>query len=299
MEADILGWTGQFVMQGMLSLADETKVNLFIPDRQNIYNAQRFTAPDMFGGTGTWRYVSASTGGELLTLMAQRVREMQAAATGAPAAGGRGGRGGGAGGRVATGVRGASLFQGSIPGMEAAAALLNFGRVDLLGPDGAWFGEKVTPAGKEALKAMEAAGIVLNLVRPQGTLLSDVLDNAKKPIMVTGAPTWYDAATLDKFKKNNAAVAIECDPADVDGCVSQVNAATKVVGKGAVLLSVGAGKDRAGALQKLYLALVKAGWTKAEINAMVGAGGGGGGMGTPAPNNLSRYMAAPTGGRGM
>ena len=31
MEADVLGWTGQFVLQGMLNLANETSVNLLIP----------------------------------------------------------------------------------------------------------------------------------------------------------------------------------------------------------------------------------------------------------------------------
>jgi len=295
MEADILGWTGQFVLQGMMNVADETTVNLLIADRLNQYNSQRFAPPDMFSGTGGWQYVRASTAGEMLTLMAQRIRDMQAAAQGTPAiGGGRGGRGGG-GGRVASGVRGASLFQGSIPGMEAAAAALNFGRIDVIGPDGAWFGDKLTPAGKDALKAMEAANIVVNLVRPSGGLLSDVLDNAKKPVMVTGAPTWYDADTVDKLKKNNGAVVVECDPADVDGCVRQLNALTGIVGKGNVLLSVGAGKDRAGAPQKLFLALVKAGWTKDEIFAAAGQAAGRGGPGAPAPNNLSRFMAAPAG----
>jgi hypothetical protein len=295
MEADILGWTGQFVLQGMMNVADETTVNLLIADRLNQYNSQRFAPPDMFSGTGGWQYVRASTAGEMLTLMAQRIRDMQAAAQGTPAiGGGRGGRGG-AGGRVASGVRGASLFQGSIPGMEAAAAALNFGRIDVIGPDGAWFGDKLTPAGKDALKAMEAANIAVNLVRPSGGLLSDVLDNAKKPVMVTGAPTWYDADTVDKLKKNNGAVVVECDPADADGCVRQINTLKDVVGKGNVLLSVGAGKDRGAATQKLFLALVKAGWTKDEIFAAAGQAAGRGGPGAPAANNLSRFMAAPVG----
>jgi hypothetical protein len=295
MEADILGWTGQFVLQGMLNVANETSVNLLIADRLNQYNSQRFAPPDMFSGTGGWQYVRASTAGEMLTLMAQRIRDMQAAAQGAPAiGGGRGGRGGG-GGRVASGVRGASLFQGSIPGMEAAAAALNFGRIDVPGPDGAWFGDKLTPAGKDALKAMEAANIVVNLVRPSGGLLSDVLDNAKKPVMVTGAPTWYDADTVDKLKKNNGAVVVECDPADADGCVRQINTLKDIVGKGNLLLSVGPGKDRSTATQKLFLALVKAGWTKDEIFAAAGQAAGRGGPGAPAANNLSRFMAAPAG----
>jgi len=294
-EADILGWTGQFVLQGMMNVADETTVNLLIADRLNQYNSQRFAPPDISGATErSWQFVKASTNGELLALMTQRIKDMQAAAQGAPAiGGGRGGRGGG-GGRVASGIRGAGVFQGSLATMEAAATLLNFGRIDVPGPDGAWFGEKLTATGKDALKSMEAGTIVVNLVRPPASLLADVLDNAKKPVMVIGLPV-MDAGLLDKFKKNNALAALECDPADVDGCVRQINALKDVVGKGNVLLSVGAGKDRGAATQALFLALVKAGWTKDEIFAAAGQAAGRGGPGAPAANNLSRFGGTPVG----
>jgi hypothetical protein len=162
------------------------------------------------------------------------------------------------------------------------------------GPDGAWFGDKLTAAGKDALKSMDANTIVVNLVRPPAGLLADVLDNAKKPVMVTGLPV-MDAGLLDKFKKNNALAALECDLADVDGCVRQINTLKDVVGKGNVLLSVGPGKDRSAGAQKLFLALVKAGWTKEEIFAAAGQAAGRGGPGAQAPNNLSRFMAAPVG----
>jgi hypothetical protein len=288
MEADILGWTGQFVLQGMLSLADDTSVNLLIPDRLVQYQSQRFTPPDISGATErSWQHVRASTNDELMALMTQRLK----AASGAQQPGAvtlaMAMRGGG-GGRVATGVRGAGIFQGSVAALEAAAAALNFGRVDVLGPDGAWFGDRLTPAGKTALGAMEANTIALNLVRPPASLLADVLDSAAKPIMVTGLPA-MDAALIAKFKKNNALAVLECDPADVDGCVRQLNALKDVVGKNNILLSVGAHKDRAAATQKLFLAAVKAGWTKDELFAAAGQAAGRGGPGAPAPNNLTRF----------
>jgi Zn-dependent M28 family amino/carboxypeptidase len=298
METDILGWTGQFVLQGMLSLASETTVNLLIPDRLVQYQSQRFAPPDISGETGrSWQHVRASTHDELMALMAQRFRTL----SGAQPAGGitmaMAMRGGGGGGRVATGVRGAGIFQGSVATLEAAAAALNFGRVDVLGPDGAWFGDKLTPAGKTALSAMEAGSIVVNLVRPPASLMADVLDSAKKPIMVTGLPA-MDGALLEKFKKNNALAVLECDPADAEGCVREMNALKDVVGKSNLLVSVGAHKDRAGATQKLFLAAVKAGWTKDELFAAAGQAAGRGGPGAAAPNNLSRFMAAG-GGRGF
>jgi hypothetical protein len=186
------------------------------------------------------------------------------------------------------------LFGGSAALLEASAAALSFGRVDVAGPDGVWFGDKLTPAGKEALKSMEGATVVLHLVRPSETLLSDVLDTAKKPILVTGAPG-LTPALVEKFKKNNALAVVECDPADVAGCVRQIETMKGVVGKNNLLMSVGAGANRATAVKDLYLAFAKAGWTKDDIYAMVGQGGGG--MGTPAPNNLSRFQAAPAGPR--
>ena len=289
MEADILGWTGQFVMQGMLSLADETSVNLLIPDRLVQYQSQRFMPPDISGATAqNWQHVRASTHDELMTLLAQRLRPASAGPQGAIVMGG--GRGGG-GGRVTTGVRGAGIFQGSVATLEAAVAALNFGRVDVAGPDGAWFGSTMTPAGKAALAAMEANGIAVNLIRPPAGLLSDVLDSAKKPIMVTGLPA-ADAALLEKFKKNNALAVLECDAADVDGCVRQLNALQDVVGKNNMLVSVGPHKDRAAATQKLFLAAVKAGWTKDELFAAAGQAAGRGGPGAAAPNNLARFGGA-------
>ena len=294
MEADILGWTGQFVLQGMLNLANETSVSLLIPDRLVQYQSQRFAPPDVSGVTErSWQPVRASTHDELMALIAQRLRS----ASGGPqvilaVAGGRGG----GGGRIASGVRGAAIFQGSVATLEAAAAALNFGRVDVPGPDGVWFGDRVTPAGKAALAAMEANAIVLNLVHPSAGLLSDVLDSAKKPVMVTGVPP-MDAALLEKFKKNNALAVLGCDPADADGCVRQLNALKDVVGKSNVLVSVGPHKDRAAATQRIFLAAVRAGWTKDELFAAAGQAAGRGGPGG-APNNLSRFMAAG-GGRGF
>jgi hypothetical protein len=81
MEADVLGWTGQFVLQGMMNVADETAVNLLIADRLNQYHSQRFAPPDISGATDrSWQFVKASTNDELLALMTQRIKDTQATA---------------------------------------------------------------------------------------------------------------------------------------------------------------------------------------------------------------------------
>jgi len=79
-----------------------------------------------------------------------------------------------------------------------------------------------------------------------------------------------DAALLEKFKKNNALAVVECDRADADGCVRQMNALKDIVGKTNVLVSVGPHKERSAATQKLFLAAVKAGWSKDELFAAAG-----------------------------
>ena len=297
-EADILGWTGQFVLQGALNAANETETTMIIADRLDQYNSQRFVVPDVAGeggagggggrGGGGWSYVRASTNGELMAAMTQRIKDMQAA-SGAPAAGGRGGgRGGGGGARYSTGVRGPGIFQGSVETMEAAATLLNFGRVDVAGPDGAWFGDKLAADGKVALKAMDAANITVNLVRPQASLLNDVLDSAQKPIMVTDIGA-MDSALVAKFKAKQALAIVQCDAADVDGCVRKLGATAAVVGKNNLLLSMGAGTNRAQSTRALYMSLLKAKWTRDEINGIVGSG---------AQSSLTRFSPAQGGGRG-
>ena len=136
---------------------------------------------------------------------------------------------------------------------------------------------------------MEANSIALNLVRPPASLLADVLDSAKKPIMVTGLPADGRGACSRSSRRTTPSQSLECDPADVDGCVRQLNALKDIVGKNNVLVSVGAHKDRAAATQKLFLAAVKAGWTKDELFAAAGRLPAGAGPAPRAPNNLSRF----------
>ncbi|MEW5983813.1 MAG: M20/M25/M40 family metallo-hydrolase [Acidobacteriota bacterium] len=290
-EPEILRKTGQFVLQGALNLANETQVDLLIPSRQTLYQALRFSVPDMVGGTQRgWQSVRATTHDELLGLVAERFRLLQAGTQ--TGRGGMSGRGG-ATSRVASGIRDASVFQGSSCLMDLAVLTLGIGRVDVVGGDGVWFGDTVSTAGREALKIMEAGNIVLNLVRPSASLVASVLDAATKPILIT-APPVMDAALVEKFKKNRAAAAIACEVNDVAGCVQQLEAVKGWLGKENLLLSMGAGEDRDEATKTLYMGLVKAGWSAADINAMVGIGTPGE-MGRATPGNLARFVPAAAG----
>ncbi len=118
-DAKILGQTGQFVLQGVLNLANETQANLLIPDRQHIYDAEQLRVTDMLhetaggrggrggrgGGGGGWQFVNASSNAELMNLVNERAKTLTSQAqqpqANAPAAFG-GGRGAGGGARYTT-----------------------------------------------------------------------------------------------------------------------------------------------------------------------------------------------------
>jgi hypothetical protein len=272
-DPEMLRKNGQFVLQGAINVANETAVNLIVPDRIHLYNGMRLT---------------------LLNLND---------------IGGGGGRGGGRGGQ-ATAARGPRLnvalsdpsaFGGTIANIEIAANLLSIGRVDVSARgDGTWFTPGgVTEDGKAALKAFEANRVVLNLVNPGRALLASMLDSAARPFIVSGLTAMPGAELAQRVKAKNVLVAVDFDAAAPQAVAAKLVEFKKAAGDSGNLLLVArvappggrgepAPEPRLGQLdqakQQLYLALVKAGWTKDEIYSMVGVtpprpGGAGGGRG--------------------
>lgn len=326
----ILARTGQFVLQGVLNLANESQANLLIPDRLHIYNAQALTVTDMRGeaqpagrggeaaaggrgGGSAWRYVDASNSADLMERMSTRIKELttptttQAGAAATPAAGR--GAGGAMGTRYQMGARDAGVFNGSIPMLLQASALLNFGRIDIASNDGSWFNfnSGVSVQGREAVKAMEANNIALNLVNPSAKLLGDMLDVTTKPFLVTATGTApIDQAMVTRMNQKNTLLLFECDAADAGGCVNRLQNYKKQFGDSDnLVMSVKrAPSENINAFKKtLYLTLIKSGWTKEEIYAACGVtvatgGGGGGRGGGPAGGNLSKLSPPPARGPG-
>ncbi len=323
-EPAILAKTGQFVLQGVLNLANETEAQLLVPDRQHLYNAQALTVADMRaeaqpgagGRGGGWRFINAGSSTELKSLaydQAQQAAAAAAAAAAAPAAapavqgrgGGRGG--GGAAARYTVGIRDARVFDGSVALLAQTAAALNFGRVDIAGNDGAWFSSSggVSAQGLEAVKAMEAANVTANLINPSAKLLGDMLDATTRPFMVTvtGAAT-VDQALVSRMNQKNTVLLIECDPANAASCVSTLQRYKQQFGDSDnLVMSVKtAAADVVDAAKRtLYLTLIKNGWAREEILPVFGvsapASGGGRGGAAAAGGNLSR-LAVPAGGAG-
>jgi hypothetical protein len=175
--------------------------------------------------------------------------------------------------------------------------LLGFGRVDVAANDGAWFNfnSGVSAQGREAIKAMEANSITVNLINPSSKLLSDVLDATARPFLVTvTGSSPIDQALISRMNQKNTLLLFECDPADVQGCTSKLQNYKKQFGDSDnLVVSMKSGANQEDGKKSLYLALIKSGWTKDEVYAVFGASaGGGGGRGGGAGGNLSKLVPA-------
>jgi acetylornithine deacetylase/succinyl-diaminopimelate desuccinylase-like protein len=287
-DPEILRKTAQFVVQGTVNLADETAVNLLVPDRLYLYNSlmMRVTNINTQLPGSAWKNTDFPDKGTLLAKMSereiQRAAQAQAQAYAAraaspmrmmaaspapaapPAAPIRK--------NLIQGVRSA-VFGGDAKLLEIGANALGFGRVEFSGDDGAWIVDgRLTESGKSALKTMEANGIVLHLVNPADDLLADVLKAVEKPCLVSGTYTLSpDAKALAASKK--AVLSVDLDPADAAGSIEKADAAKKLHGGTANLVAFVKSTDNLNDLafkRAFYFGLVKKGWTVEDINAYIG-----------------------------
>lgn len=196
-------------------------------------------------------------------------------------------QGGPQGPRFSVSLSDVSAFGGNPALIDVAAKLLNVGRVEVPGPDGNWFAAAgLTDRGKAALQAFEAAGVVLQFNNPSPRLLNSLLEHAKKGFIVTGTTTIPDAALAKKIAEKNVLWAVEFDAASPETVAARLIDLKKTFGASANLLLTTQERvatspmgDTAssprqtlldGAKQKMYLALIKGGWTKDEIYSMAG-----------------------------
>ncbi len=263
-DADMLRRNGQFVLQGAINVANETATDLLIPDRLHLYNGMRMNVLNL----DTVR--SAGTGAMYIMTGPNSFQP-------APQQGPRFG--------ISLDV---TAFGGNLAMIDMAARLLSVGRVQIVGGgDGTWFGSSgVSDRGKEALKAFEGAGVVLQFVNPPARLLDSMLENAKKGFLVTGLTTAPDAALAKKIADKNVVVTVEFDVTAPQAVAARLMELKKTLnGSGNLVLTT---QERAAATamgnaqqsprqkaldaakQQVYLALVKDGWTKDEIFSMVG-----------------------------
>jgi hypothetical protein len=264
---------GQFVLQGAINLANETTVELLIPDRQNIYSAMYWPItvinPDL-KIKNSWNWLEAETYDDLTQMILDKTREFKQPLrnTDSFAARRRWFR------RTPrlTGIKGAGLFDYDVNLMKISKELLNFGRIDVYGDDGVWFDSGLTKSGITALAAMNKIDIALHLIGPSRETLREALEETNKPFLLSGYIA-FDQEMIAKIKTKNVLIAVDFNPEDVQGCVTQLEMLkTKLDTTSNLFLNVTSEKGFNQAKQQLFQDLIKKGWAKNEIYAIAGRG---------------------------
>jgi hypothetical protein len=270
---DILGKTGQFVLQGTVNLANETDVNLLIPNRENIFNGQYWPMmvidPSLEAKNG-WKWVEANNSGGLSKLISEKVAELKKEQDNSdPYAAMR--RRYGTTPRN-TGINGPAIFNHDVDFMAVGKDVLNFGRLDVDGDDGVWFEKGVTEKGGAALKTLSKKKIALHLKNPQKATLDSVLDKTRKPILISGFHE-FDDDMLAKVKKSKSLIAVDLNTDNIDACIVQLEKYKAAFDTTAnILVNVTDTETLPQAKKELYLKLTEKGWTKEEIYPMGGVG---------------------------
>ncbi len=286
-EPEILRKTAQFVVQGTMNLANETDVQLLVPDRLYLYNSlmMRITNINTSLPGAAWKNGDFANKAALLGRMYERETARSAVSqSGDPRiaqimqmldmgpAVAVGGRPQPVRKDPAVGVR-SSVFGGDAKLLDLAAESVGFGRVEFGADDGSWIlGGRLTDAGKAALKIMEANSVFAHLTSPGEALLGDFLDAAAKPFLVTGVAAVPEGLKA-KLAEKKAVWGVDYDPEDVPAGIARADAAKKALGGAtnliAYLKTIEKANDLA-AKRALYFGLVKAGWKPEDITAFVG-----------------------------
>lgn len=256
-DPEILRKNGQFVLQGAINVANETTVNLLIPDRLHLYNGLQLTPLTMSS-------LGATSG---------RRGRQQAARPSGP--------------QINIVLSDPAAFGGNVALIDVAAKLLNVGRVEIPARgDGTWFtASEVTEAGRSAVAAFEKAGIVPVLKNPSAELLGSMLDASHKPFIVDGLFAGDEGKLGKKINEKNTLVTVAFDASAPGMVAARLINLKKAIGDSDNLLLVNGAnavvppepigfkplqRQLNEAKQQMYLALIKAGWTKDEIYSMVG-----------------------------
>jgi len=289
-EPEMLRRTGQFVLQGMVNLADETAEKLLIERREQLYRAMRMEIsnlnPDLPNSTWTYVDIKEKTKEALHDQLYDRARELFRGTS--PADAGGPARAAGQGPRAQKSLtRGLANFQAigeDVRLLELAVDFYGIGRVDIKGDDGVWVvNGRLTDVGREALKSLEANDVVVRLVSPGEKLIDDMLSAASRPLVITG-DYQITYALAERLNAGGVHLGIDLDPEKVGDFITRVEKATNLLGERRNLFAfLTAAKGLEEAKQPLYLGLIDRGWTHNEI-----CGGrehrgllGGGNLGTP------------------
>jgi hypothetical protein len=276
-DAETLRRAGQFVLQAMVNLANETQVNLLVDRRQDLYDALRLRVanfnPQLSGSAWSVVDLKSNNRDELMGQLIEQVQQLGKAAP-PPAEGPRMRRAGPPGeagsGRptksLARGLQRMELIGTDVRLLELVAEVYGIGRIDIAADHPFWVADgKLTADGKAMLSAVQERNFVVHLLSPGPELLADVLQSTSKPFVITGD---YQIAEelADQITARGILCGVTLDPAAVDTFLTRVEELKSRLGERRNLFAYLAktdGLDEAKAA--LYLGLLDRGWGRGEI----------------------------------
>jgi len=270
---DILGKTGQFVLQGTVNLANETGVNLLIPNRENKFNGMYWpmvVIDPSLEIRKSWKWIEAENSGDLAKLISRKVSELKKQQDNSDLYTAMRRRYGTA--PRNTGINGTAVFNHDMDFMKVAKDVLYFSRLDVDGGNEIWFEKGLTQKGVTALSILQKKKIAVHLKNPDKETLVAVLDTIRKPILISGFSD-FDEDLLAAVKKRKALIAVDLNPENVEACVAKLESYKAAFDTTAnILINVTSKDGLAEAKKELYLKLTAKGWTKNEIYPMGGVG---------------------------
>ena len=250
MDPELLRKTGQFMLQGAVNLANETKVNLIIEDRQVQYDAMRYSIrtinPTLKEGYWSRTDIDGSNQDKLRWRVASVDKNPRKT--------------------LRNGINELRVFEGDVELLLAASDALGFGRVDIKGSDGVWIEKgRLTREGRYAIGMLEEHKITINLVSPHPELIDTALEIATRPFIITGFYT-LEEGMCDLINEKNILLGVKFDPKDVEGCVKRLDEAKAALGDtDNLVLYLTSTEDLEEAKKELYKQLIKKGWEADDI----------------------------------
>ena len=272
-EPEMLQLAGQFVLNGMVNLANETKVKLVVERREDLYRAMRMQIsnfnPKLEDSRWSRVTIDKKSKEELHDEIYNRARELLRGSSSSGSSG-DGSKTSGPSRPVKKSLtRGLADFQligNDVRLLELVVDFYGIGRVDIEGDDGVWIaGGRLTEDGREALRALESNEVAVHLVSPAEELIKDMLSATAKPFIITGD---YEITypMVDRFNSMGVRLGIDLDPQKAEDFITRVEKARKQLGERRNLfafLTSTEGLEKA--KRPLYLGFIDRGWTHNEI----------------------------------
>ncbi len=267
-EPKMLSCAGQFVLQGMMNLADETKVNLVIDRREHVYKGLRMRItnfnPDLPDSAWSVVKLAQKDSEALQEEIYKQVRTKLKSSSSSNSS--ESSRSSSSASALSRGLNDLSALGTDTRLLGLAIDLHGIGRVDVKADDKTWVADgSLTDNGKQILKVLEASDVAVRLVSPGEELLRDMTSAATKPFIVTGDYT-IPESLVDRLNSRGVMLGINFDPKKVSEFLVRVEESKVRLGQRKNLFAfVTSTEGLEEAKKAVYLGLLDRGWAHNEI----------------------------------